>query len=172
MSSKLNKGRKIFANTNSSGYLVRPPPWAEGRVQAQRWRQEGPRAGAPWLPGLQASLCPAQMRAHVGGGGGRHHLKSLTVQVVTQAHSTEHQRPSRSPEATVTTWQVGPRAWVPGLSLHCSPTDILRHGQTRLFSPFPSLLTPTTSRSSCWFAKQPGTRLGCQISELGGLGGD
>ena len=69
VSSKLNM-RKIFANTNSSGYLVHPLPWAEGRITGSEMEvTEGPRAGTLALPPTAGPLSAQQMRAHMGGGG-------------------------------------------------------------------------------------------------------
>ena len=56
--------------TNSSGYLVRPPPWAEGGVTGSEMEvTEGPRAGTLALPPTARPLPARQMWAHVGGGG-------------------------------------------------------------------------------------------------------
>ena len=150
-------------------------PSALGRGQNHRLRDGGDRGASGWNSGSAthgwAPLCPTD--AGTRGWRRHHHLKSLANSKCLCKPTQE--RTNDLPDclrAAVTTRQVGPRAWVPGLSLHCSPTDISRHGQTRLFFSFPFPAHTNHIQEQPLVARQPGTRLGCQISELGGLGGD
>ena len=70
VSSKLSKGERSLQTKNSSGYLVRPLPWAVGRISGSEMEvTEGPPAGTLALPPTAGPLSAQQMRAHMGGGG-------------------------------------------------------------------------------------------------------